>query len=575
MRNALVRRAWPLLAAALMVALVPAPGLAAVAGRPAGGPPIRARITGRPLPGTAISALARPSGLPSKKQQIRVLTAALARMRKHFAKLNSEPGPVDIFDYNIGSLWRKGIDGAGTTVAVIEGWDYPGIAKFMAGFDQPLGLPNPKITTIFPSDHGKLPAKCPPGMVKLGSYGSCSAWTGELVLDVMSAHLIAPYAKIVISVTPADSEITDDPASQVAPPEMMEALERISRQHLANVISISDGQAEGTFSHGAEQITAQDPGELSAAARGIPVLVGTGDCDVVQALPLLNSPCTKVTNGPSTAAWDDSPWVTAMGGTVPNFSNSGQRLGSDPVWNVGSFGEGAGYSSVFARPSYQNDVAHITKSPMRSVPDLSLDSSDGTSEAGPLMAGVLALATQLNHGNVGPINPVLYNVLGPAGAADGIVDVVNGNNSVTNASSKVIVPGFTAGPGFDVASGWGTINAARFVPSLVSATRSAHQDAAVRALARAQLSALQRRSIQPSATSIPPGGTSYLLAGDFLPGHPVGLHIDGKLVATLRADTLGSVAYLIDPQLLKLAAGSHVITLTSMLLTETARFSSS
>jgi len=173
-----------------------------------------------------------------------------------------------------------------------------------------------------------------------------------------------------------------------------------------------------------------------------------------------------------------------------------------------------------------------------------------------------------------PVGPP-ENAAVTAGPADGIVDVVNGNNSVTNASSKVIVPGFTAGPGFDVASGWGTINAARFVPSLVSATRSAHQDAAVRALARAQLSALQRRSIQPSATSIPPGGTSYLLAGDFLPGHPVGLHIDGKLVATLRADTLGSVAYLIDPQLLKLAAGSHVITLTSMLLTETARFSSS
>jgi hypothetical protein len=35
---------------------------------------------------------------------------------------------------------------------------------------------------------------------------------------VLSAHLMAPYAKIVISVTPADSQITDDAASQVAPP---------------------------------------------------------------------------------------------------------------------------------------------------------------------------------------------------------------------------------------------------------------------------------------------------------------------------------------------------------------------
>jgi hypothetical protein len=43
----------------------------------------------------------------------------------------------------------------------------------------------------------------------------------------------------------------------------------------------------------------------------------------------------------------------------------------------------------------------------------------------------------------------------------------------------------------------------------------------------------------------------------------------------LRASALGSVSYLISPSLLKLAAGRHVITQTSMLLTETARFRSS
>jgi subtilase family serine protease len=88
-------------------------------------------------------------------------------------------------------------------------------------------------------------------MVVLGSYGSCDAWVGELRLDVLTVHLIAPYAKIIISATPADSEITDDPASNVAPPEMMHALEYISANHLANVISISDGTGEITYSHGA------------------------------------------------------------------------------------------------------------------------------------------------------------------------------------------------------------------------------------------------------------------------------------------------------------------------------------
>ena len=132
--------------------------------------------------------------------------------------------------------------------AVIEGWDDPNVAAFMHVRDVRYGLPNPVIQTIYPS--GPLPAQCPPGMVALGSYGSCDAWQGELELDVLTVHLIAPYAKIVISATPADSEITDDPASNVAPPEMMHALEYISAHHIANAISISDGTGEDTYAFG-------------------------------------------------------------------------------------------------------------------------------------------------------------------------------------------------------------------------------------------------------------------------------------------------------------------------------------
>ena len=115
-------------------------------------------------------------------------------------------------------------------------------------------------------------------MAKLAGYGSCRGWEGETALDVFSAHVMAPYAKILIVVAPPDSEITDDAASQVAPPEFMQAVEYVSVHHLANVISISDGTAESTYSHGFEEIRAQDPGELTAAANGIPVLVATGDC---------------------------------------------------------------------------------------------------------------------------------------------------------------------------------------------------------------------------------------------------------------------------------------------------------
>ena len=64
----------------------------------------------------------------------------------------------------------------------------------------------------------------------------------------------------MVAVAPPDSEITDDAASQVAPPEFMQAVEYLSVHHLANVISISDDSAESTYSHGFEEIHAQDPG---------------------------------------------------------------------------------------------------------------------------------------------------------------------------------------------------------------------------------------------------------------------------------------------------------------------------
>ena len=515
---------------------------------------------------------------PTKAQRIKVLTAALNLMHKNFSKLGQfTPGPVDVFDYQVGDLWKMGIDGTGTTAAVMEGWNDPKIGQVMAGFDKAFGLPKAQIQTIYPTGDHKLPAKCPPGMVALQSYGSCDAWAGELELDVESVHIMAPYAKILIVVAPPDSQITDDAASQVAPPEFMQALEVISKEHLANVVSISDGTAESTYSHGLNELYAQDPGELTAAEFGLPVLVGTGDCDAVQHLAVGPSNCDPnlVTKGRATAAWDDSPWVTAVGGTVPNFNKSGQRVGPDPVWNLGPqglpFGEGAGFSAAFARPSYQNGVAKITKSSQRSVPDISLNGSDGTSESGPLLNGILALATQLNHGhNVGPINPLLYSVLGPAGLKDGIADVVSGNNNVIR-NKKLVVKGFAAAKGFDVASGWGTVLANIFAPALVKATAAANQDATVRAQATAALTKLEH-AVKLSSAVVSQSGSTKLSAQGFLAGHPVVLKIDGHKVATLTANSSGSVHFTIKPNALGLQRGRHKISLSSLLITSTDSF---
>ena len=520
-------------------------------------------------------------------------------MRRNRSKLGQQsPGLKDLLDYQVGDLWKRGIDGTGTTVAVIEGWNSPMLASFIASRDKLLGLPNPQITTIYPTGRHRLPASCPPGMAKLPGYGSCQSWEAEAALDAFAVHFMAPYAKILVVVAPPDSEITDDAASNVAPPEFMQAVEYVSVHHLANVISISDGTAESTYSHGFEEIRAQDAGELTAAANGIPLLVATGDSGAAQHLAVGRStgppprqsgrnhrgrPHPRpiqdlITATRATGAWDDSPWVTAVGGSIPNLSASGKRLGPDPVWNMFPTGdpdaEGAGFSAVYTRPGYQDSVAAITKSPWRSVPDITMDASGGTSEATPLLAGVLALATQLNHDqNVGPINNVLYHVLGPAGLKDGIADVVSGNNTVT-IDGKVYVRGFTAARGFDVASGWGTIRASTFAPALARATQTAHQDASVRAEAKTALVRLEHQE-QLSKSSVGPGGATLLTAQGFLPGHPVRLYIDGRTITTLHADNQGSVSYLIKPSALRLRPGRHVVDLVSMLITTTNAFSSS
>ncbi|HEY3772142.1 MAG TPA: S8 family serine peptidase [Solirubrobacteraceae bacterium] len=546
---------------------------------------LRAPVTGAPILGTAgaahiSAAAAAPSAVPaSKSGQIAKLKAALASMTANYPQLaNFTPGPQDIFDYDVGSLWKQGIDGSGETIALLEGWDNKNIDKIVASFDKELDLPNPQISTIYPA--GPLPSTCPKRMKVLGSYGSCSAWAnGELPLDVITAHMIAPYAKIVLAVTPADTVVPSDPAENVAPPEMMESVEDIAANHLADVISVSDGTGETTYPS-SEELLAQNPGELAAASAGIPLLGATGDCGVVQNLAQANAQCEDAGDSPSTASWDDSPWVTAVGGSVPNVSSqNGQKLGPDPLWHdpapVAQFAEGAGFSSVFARPSYQDGVASITGSAMRAVPDLTMDAQDGTSEATPMLAGVLALATQANGGDLGPINPALYGTLGPAGAGDGIADVVSGNNSADNPDGTVRVPGFVAGTGYDVASGWGTIDAPSFVSSLVAATQASGEESAARQQAQQQLSSLQTGAISLSPQTVAPQGTTYLSASGFLPGYPVTVMIDGqKAGPKLTASPLGDVTEMIDPQKLALAPGQHTVTLQSLLIDETGEFTS-
>ena len=92
----------------------------------------------------------------------------------------------------------------------------------------------------------------------------------------------------------------------------------------------------------------------------------------------------------------------------------------------------------------------------------------GTSVSTPLFAGIVALAAQVAGHPLGPVNPALYRLA--AAHARGIVDVTKGNDTVsfTQGGQRHTVRGFTAGPGYDLASGVGTVDARYFVRELAS-----------------------------------------------------------------------------------------------------------
>ena len=144
-------------------------------------------------------------------------------------------------------------------------------------------------------------------------------------------------------------------------------------------------------------------------------------------------------------------------------------------------------SSVFSRPGYQDGVESVVGQ-HRGLPDISLSAAvdgsileywsfpgpytpgfylvGGTSEATPEFAGIVAVADQAAGHDLGLINPALYTLA--ESGAPGIVDVTTGNNTVSFVQNgkTYTVPGYVAGPGYDLASGLGTVNGADLVSEL-------------------------------------------------------------------------------------------------------------
>ena len=163
------------------------------------------------------------------------------------------------------------------------------------------------------------------------------------------------------------------------------------------------------------------------------------------------------------------------------------RYGGEEVWNEPAFDAAGGgaLSLFFSVPDYQGGLGLTA----RTTPDISYNAAvnggvlvfwsaipsqegfyiiGGTSAGSPQWAAIFALANQAAGQDLGFVNPALYKLAESKSNANDFHDITVGNNILTG--SKI---GFTAGPGYDFASGWGTPNVANFVQDLVSIAMAA------------------------------------------------------------------------------------------------------
>ncbi|HLY33302.1 MAG TPA: S53 family peptidase [Jatrophihabitantaceae bacterium] len=423
--------------------------------------------------------------------------------------------------YNVNPLYSDGIDGTGVTIAIVDSYGSDTITHDLHVYDQAFGLPplcgEESVTCTsgmptFSQFHfqGAPATKAPPSTANNSGQESKAAWALEVSLDVETAHAMAPGANILLVTTP-----TAETLGVQGFPDMMNAEQYVVDHHMADVISQSFGSSEDAFGS-AQSLLNLRHAFVSAAASGVSVLASSGDngTATVRKSPVGGPNAQPVIPFPAVEWPTSDPLVTSVGGTYlctdPTNTTSRVVDSGDPPVNcisnpgqaeVGWIDSGGGFSHVFGTPAYQSTLpaGSTPIGSMRGVPDIALEASSrtgglvyltlppdgngglncggtpcstgwydigGTSLSCPQWAGFVALADQMNGGDLGLINPALYKVAANSTQyANDFFDVTVGNNQTDSS-----VPGYSASTGWDPITGLGTPNVANLVPDLVAAS---------------------------------------------------------------------------------------------------------
>ncbi|MFZ1062337.1 MAG: protease pro-enzyme activation domain-containing protein [Acidimicrobiales bacterium] len=364
--------------------------------------------------------------------------------------LGGYPATVQAQLYGLTGEYATGDTGVGQTIAAYELglYDQADVATYFACY----GL-SPSLTSINVDG------------------GPTGGYSEEATIDVEEAAALAPGAAIEIYQGPNDGSSPIDVYQQIADDDT------------ATIVTTSWGICETDPSG---SVDAEQPIFEQMAAQGQTVVAAAGDSG--------SSDCADNPDGytPTTLAVDDpasQPLVTGVGG----LSVTSTSPLVESVWNDGVNGGagGGGKSAVWSRPAWQIAPGITSSETTRMVPDLSTmadpntgfieyytgtatgtvrcrqvcsagwSAIGGTSIGAPLVSALVAVAAQVCASpRLGFINPQLYAM---ASEGVGFTDVTTGNNDLYNAG------GYSAGVGYDMASGLGSPDGAPFFTGLCPA----------------------------------------------------------------------------------------------------------
>ncbi len=470
--------------------------------------------------------------------------------------------------YNINPLYNAGIDGAGQTIAVAGQTqvDLSDIQQFRTRFAL---APNDPTVMLVPGSRD-------PGVV--------SDDLGEADLDIEWSGAVARNAKILF----------------VYAFDVMTAVQYAIDQNLAPVLSLSYGLCELETSP--SDLSTMQSWAQQANAQGMTWFAASGDSGAADC----NDPQHP---GLSVDAPGSIPEVTSVGGTefvegAGNYWNAASDSTGASVlsyipetaWNDSAAdGEpsatGGGASAFFTKPSWQVGPG-VPSDNARHVPDVSLNASadhdgylvysgatlsayGGTSAPTPAFAGIAALLNQYvvaksmqPAAGLGNINPQLYSLAQNSPSI--FHDVTTGDNIVTVACSRRqpncgnVAVGYSAGPGYDQATGLGSVDANLLVTGWSgtgSSTRPGTQITLLPSLHTVTATDTVYLTATVTDTTTPTGTVTFSAAGAQL-GAANLVGSAGKATATLAVK--GS----------QLPAGSGTITATYNSFTATVTIAS-